>query len=166
MDDIETRVRAAAAATGVEHEFIACDPALADTASFCAHYGYPEDQSANTIIVASRKPEGRHAACVILATTRLDVNRRVRGLLGVRKLSFAPADVTSDVTGMMMGGVTPFALPQGLPLYVDDRVMACDWVILGGGSRSLKVKASPHILTALPNCEVIDGLAIGPVSSG
>ncbi len=156
--DIEARVRAAAAAFDPEHEIVDCDPALADTAEFCAHYGYPLDKSANTILVASRRPPGHNAACVVLATTRLDVNSRVRGLLGVRKVSFAPADLTMELTGMAVGGVTPFALPGGLPLYVDQRIMDLDWVILGGGSRSIKVKISPEALVEL-GAEVIEDLA-------
>ena len=155
--DIEGRVRDALAL--VPHELVPCDPDLADTAAFCAHYGYPMEQSANTIVVASRKPEGHNAACVVLATTRLDVNMRVRGLLGVRKVSFASPDLTADITGMMMGGVTPFALPPALPLWIDAAVMRCAWVIIGGGSRSLKVKLVPAHLASLPNAEVIDDLA-------
>ena len=161
MDDIEAKVRAALDATGFAYELIDCDPELADTAAFCAHYGYPMEQSANTILVASKKPEGRHAACVVLATDRLDVNKKVRQLLEVRKLSFAPPDVTAEVTGMLIGGVTPFALPPDLPLWIDSAVMACEWVILGGGSRSLKVKADPRVLEGLPGALVVEGLALG-----
>jgi prolyl-tRNA editing enzyme YbaK/EbsC (Cys-tRNA(Pro) deacylase) len=160
MDEIEARVLSSLEATGFEHEIIACDPDLADTAAFCAHYGYPLEQSANTILVASKKPEGRYAACVVLATDRLDVNKKVRQLLAVRKLSFAPPDLTAEVTGMLIGGVTPFALPPDLPLWIDDAVMAREWVILGGGSRSLKVKADPRVLESLPNAAVIEGLAL------
>ena len=155
--DIEQRVRDAL--RDVPHELIGCAPELADTAAFCAHYGYPLDQSANTIVVASRKPEGHHASCVVLATHRLDVNSRVRGLLGVRKVSFASPDLTAEITGMMIGGVTPFALPPELPLWIDAAVMSCPWVIVGGGSRSLKVKLAPDHLVALPNASVIEGLA-------
>jgi prolyl-tRNA editing enzyme YbaK/EbsC (Cys-tRNA(Pro) deacylase) len=160
MHDIESRVQEALEATGLAYELIACDPELADTAAFCAHYGYPMEQSANTILVASRKPVGRYAACVVLATDRLDVNKRVRRLLGVQKLSFASPEITAEVTGMLIGGVTPLALPTDLPLWVDAAVMAHDWVILGGGSRSMKVKADPRILQSLPAAQVIDGLAI------
>ena len=86
---------------------IDCDPALADTADFCAAYGYSMDDSANAILVAGRSEPPLYAVCVVLASTRLDVNRTVRKRLGVRKASFAPADVTADVTGMALGGVTP-----------------------------------------------------------
>lgn len=156
--DIEAHVRATVAALGVDHEFLACDPELADTAAFCEHYGYALDDSANTIVVASKRPPGRHAACVVLANTRLDVNKTVRGLLEVRKLSFAPPDVTADVTGMIMGGVTPFGLPPDLPLYVDSAVMEREWVIVGGGSRSLKIRVGPGALT-MAGGQVINGLA-------
>lgn len=155
---VETQVREVVAGLGIPYEIIDCDPALADTAAFCAHYGYPESQSANTILVASKRPAGRSAACVVLATTRLDVNRTVRTLLGVRKLSFAPADLTEELTGMQVGGVTPFALPDDLPLYVDAAIMDLPWIILGGGSRSIKVKIAPAALTALGG-EVVEGLA-------
>ena len=122
MDEIEERVRAAVAElAGVE--VVECDPALADTAAFCAAYGYSLDDSANAILVAGRVEPPVFAVCVVLATTRLDVNRTVRKRLGVRKASFAPAELTAEVTGMAIGGVTPFALPPGLPLWIDGRVM-------------------------------------------
>jgi prolyl-tRNA editing enzyme YbaK/EbsC (Cys-tRNA(Pro) deacylase) len=165
MDDIEARVEASLAATDLAYELIACDPELADTAAFCAHYGYPLERSANTIMVASRKPEGRYAVCVVLATHRLDVNKRVRRLLGVQKLSFAPPEITAEVTGMLIGGVTPLALPDGMPLWIDSAVMANEWVILGGGSRSMKVKVDPHVLTRMPGAEVIEGLGFVPTGS-
>jgi prolyl-tRNA editing enzyme YbaK/EbsC (Cys-tRNA(Pro) deacylase) len=155
--DIEAHVRRALA--GIDHEVIDCDPELADTATFCAHYGYPEGQSANTILVASRRPPGEYAACVVLATTRLDVNNRVRRLMGVRKASFAPADVTAELTGMLIGGVTPFALPPHLPIYLDARIMGLDWVIVGGGSRALKLRVPPAALAGLPAAEVVEDLA-------
>jgi len=162
MDDttVDRRVLEVLEAAGRPFEVIQCDPALADTAEFCAHYGYPLEQSANTILVASKRPPGHYAACVVLATTRLDVNRRVRDLLGVRKLSFAPPEVTRDVTGMMIGGVTAFALPPDLPLLVDTRVMEADWIILGSGSRSSKIKTAPAMLLSLPGVQVVQGLAL------
>lgn len=159
MDELEKRVVTALEASGVDFELIECDPELADTAEFCAHYGYPLERSANTIVVASRKPEGHHAACVVLATTRLDVNKKVRSLLGVRKLSFAPPDMTAEITGMVMGGVTVVGLPPDLPLYVDSAVTAIDWVIIGGGSRSLKAKVSTELFSALANAIIVEGLA-------
>jgi prolyl-tRNA editing enzyme YbaK/EbsC (Cys-tRNA(Pro) deacylase) len=160
----QERVLKVLEASGRPFEVIECDPSFADTAEFCARYGYPLERSANTIVVASKRPPGRYAACVVLATTRLDVNKKVKDHLGVRKLSFAPAETTGEVTGMMIGGVTPFALPPSIPLLVDDRIMDLAWVILGGGNRSSKIKTSPQVLLELPTMEVIQDLAL-PIES-
>ena len=144
---------------GVAYELIAIDPTYADTAAFCEKYGYPLDRSANTIIVASKKEPKKFATCVVLAHTQLDVNKRVRHLLGVSKASFATAEEVQAVTGMQIGGVTPFALPAEWPLYVDERIMGLEWVILGGGGRETKIKISPEVFTKL-GAEIIAGLGL------
>jgi prolyl-tRNA editing enzyme YbaK/EbsC (Cys-tRNA(Pro) deacylase) len=159
-DPARDRLERHLAATGAPFEIIACDPALADTAAFCAAYGYGLDESANTILVAGKVEPPRHAACVVLADSRLDVNRTVRARLGTRKASFASADATRELTGMEIGGVTVFGLPAGLPIWVDARVMTKPRIVLGGGSRSWKVLAPPEILMRLPGVEVVEGLAL------
>jgi prolyl-tRNA editing enzyme YbaK/EbsC (Cys-tRNA(Pro) deacylase) len=161
MDDIESRVRHHLAALGVAHEILPCDPALADTADFCSAYGYQPEDSANTILVVGKSDPPRYAACVLLATTRLDVNRTVRKRLGSKKASFASAEETATLTGMQLGGVTVLGLPEGLPVWVDSRVMDRPQIILGGGSRRCKVLGPPELLTAQPGVEVVEGLAIG-----
>jgi prolyl-tRNA editing enzyme YbaK/EbsC (Cys-tRNA(Pro) deacylase) len=159
QDDTESAVLAAVAATGEPYEVLEIDPALADTAEFCAHYGYAMEASGNCILVASRDDPPVLAACVVLATTKLDVNKRVRKLLGVRKLSFAPADLTRQTTGMEIGGVTPFALPADVPLYLDARIAELDRVIVGGGSRRLKLHVAPAALVAVGG-EYVTDLAV------
>ena len=144
--------------TGVAYEIVDCDPALADTAQFCEAYGYSQDDSANTILVIGKSDPPIYAACIVLATTRLDVNKVVRKRLGVKKASFASGDDTVAVTGMQIGGVTPFGLPADLPVWVDARVMGRERIILGGGGRDRKILASPTILTA-SGAEVVDDLA-------
>lgn len=159
QDATEAAVLAAVAATGAPYEVIEIDPALADTAEFCAHYGYPVEASGNCILVASRDDPPVLAANVVLATTKLDVNKRVRRLLGVRKLSFAPADLTRELTGMEIGGVTPFALPEDVPLYLDARIADLERVIVGGGSRRLKLYVAPAALVAVGG-EYVEDLAL------
>ena len=159
MIDPEAAVLAALARLAIDYERLECDPAAADTAAFCARYGIPPDRSANTILVASKKEPKVYAACVVLATTSLDVNHAVRSLLGVSRLSFASAEETAAVTGMLAGGVTPFGLPEGLPVYVDEAVMAPEWIILGGGGRSSKIKVSPAVLMRVPALKAVPGLA-------
>jgi prolyl-tRNA editing enzyme YbaK/EbsC (Cys-tRNA(Pro) deacylase) len=142
-----------------EYELFACDPALADTAAFCAAYGFALEDSANTIVVIGKSDPPVYAACVVLATHRLDVNRVVKQRLGTRKASFASSDETRLLTGMAIGGVTAFGLPDGLPLWIDGAVMERERIVLGGGSRSWKVIAPPSILLTLSNVEVVEGLA-------
>ncbi|MCV0403678.1 MAG: hypothetical protein K5924_08195 [Chloroflexi bacterium] len=139
---------------------MACDPDLADTAAFVEAYGVPLDRSANTILVASKGAEPIHVACVLLATTSLDVNNVVRREMGVRKASFAAADPVRALTGMEIGGVTPFGLPPDMPVLVDARVLDRPWIVLGGGNRSSKLRLPPDALQALPAVRVVDGLAI------
>lgn len=141
------------------YEVLPCDPALADTAAFCEAYGIPPEQSANAILVSSRRPVGERAVCLVLATTRLDVNGVVRRRLGVKKVSFASAAETVEVTGMEIGGVTPFGLPDGLRVWVDEAVTRSDWVIVGAGSRSAKIRVDPAIFARTPNTEIVTGLA-------
>ena len=121
--------------------------------------GSPSEDSANTIVVVGKADPRVYAACIVLAPHRLDVNHAVKARLGTRKASFASADETRELTGMAIGGVTPFGLPAELPVFVDAAVMARPRIVLGGGSRSWKVIAAPSILLALPNVTVVEGLA-------
>jgi prolyl-tRNA editing enzyme YbaK/EbsC (Cys-tRNA(Pro) deacylase) len=158
--DIQVEVLAAVEATGEPYRRIDIDPALADTADFCAAYDVPLSVSANTILVASRDDPPVVAACLVLATTRLDVNKRVRKLLGVRKLSFAPADLTREVTGMEIGGVTPFGLPDTVQRrWADARIADLDEVVVGGGSRAVKFAVGPDAL-AHAGFEFVEDLAV------
>lgn len=147
---------------GLIYEAMDCDPDLADTAQFCEAYGVPLEESANAILVASKKPEGHHAVCVVLAHTRLDVNGAVRRKLGVRKLSFASCEVTRELTGQEIGGVTIFGLPQSVPVWLDRRILGCDRVIVGAGSRSAKISLDPAQLVDVEGYEFVDGLALEP----
>ncbi len=150
---------------GLVYEVMDCDPALADTAQFCEAYGIAPEESANAILVASKKPEGHHVVCAALAHTRVDVNGTVRRKLGVRKLSFAPADLTRELTGQEIGGVTIFGLPAGLPVWLDARILGCERIIVGAGSRSAKISLSPSQLVGLGGYEFVDDLAVDATTS-
>lgn len=166
MTSIDSQIQDQLDGLGVPYELFPCDPALADTANFCAAYGFKLEDSANTILVIGKSEPPVYAACVVLATSRLDVNKTVRQRLGTRKASFAPAEDTRALTGMEIGGVTVFGLPSDLPIWIDARVMTRQRVVLGGGSRAFKVIAPPEILLRLPRAEVVEGLATAaPASS-
>jgi prolyl-tRNA editing enzyme YbaK/EbsC (Cys-tRNA(Pro) deacylase) len=144
---------------GADYEVFECDPNLADTAQFCEAYGFAPEDSANTILVVGKSKPRVYVACVLLATTRLDVNGTVRKRLGIRRTSFASAEESAEVTGMTVGGVTPFGLPDDLPIWVDSAVMERKRIVLGGGSRDWKILAAPDILDLLPTAQVVTELA-------
>ncbi len=132
------------------------DPGLADTAAFCEHYGIGLDISANCVVVEARRAERTwHAACLVLATTRADVNGVVRKHLGARKISFAPMDTAVSLTGMDYGGITPVGLPADWPVLIDVNVTDQERVIIGSGIRGSKLLAATELLASLPGTEVM-----------
>ncbi|MEV7826401.1 YbaK/EbsC family protein [Microbacterium enclense] len=147
-------------ATAARVEVAEVDPALADTAAFCAAYGQSLDISANCIVVqGTRGAETRTAACLALATTRLDVNGVVRKLLDARKATFAPMDAAVSATGMEYGGITPLGIPADWRLLVDARVAVLPRAVVGAGIRGAKLFLPGEVLASLPGAEVIEGLA-------
>lgn len=165
MTGLLPAVAAAVAAHGLDVEVLPCDPELADTAEFCEHYGFALDDAANTIVVTSKKVEPPvRAVCVVLGTTRLDVNKVCRERLGAKRVSFADAQTTVELTGMEIGGVTAPGI-EGLPLWIDAAVLGRERVVMGGGNRSSKLALDPRELLKLPGAEVVEGLANPLMSS-
>ena len=153
---LDPHVRESLDANAIDYEVLECAPELADTAEFCAHYGIAATEACNAIIVVLKTEPRRYVACLVRADTRLDVNRKVRDLVGTKKLSFASAEETAELTGMMIGGVSIPGLPPEIPIYLDQRVMEAPRVILGGGNRSSKIRLAPAELLKLPNAQVAD----------
>ena len=134
------------------------DPDLADTAAFCETYGSPLEASANCVVVAGKRAgEERFAACLVLATTRADVNGVVRKRLDVRKASFAPMATAVELTGMAYGGITPLGLPDW-PILLDPAVATAPELVVGSGIRGSKLLIPGPTLAALPGAEVVPGL--------
>jgi prolyl-tRNA editing enzyme YbaK/EbsC (Cys-tRNA(Pro) deacylase) len=137
------------------------DPDLADTAAFTEAYGVPPDASANCVVVAARRAgQTTLAGCVVLATTRADVNGLVRRHLDARKASFAPQDVAVAESGMAYGGITPLGLPPTWPVLVDAAVAAAEYVVVGSGTRGSKLAVPGAVLAALPAAQVLDRLGL------
>lgn len=137
------------------------DPDISDTAATRDEFGLDASSLANCVVVAGKR-EGveRVAACVVLSTTRADVNNTVKRLLDVRKASFLPMDRAVELTGMEYGGITPIGLPDGWPVLVDAGVLEADVVIIGSGVRRSKILLPGRLLGELPNARVIDGLGL------
>jgi prolyl-tRNA editing enzyme YbaK/EbsC (Cys-tRNA(Pro) deacylase) len=136
------------------------DPELADTAAFCDRYAVQLDDSANCVVIAGRRGDHvSYAACVVLATTRADVNSVVRRRLGARKASFASMDDAVALTGMEYGGITPIGLPSDWPVLIDSAVLDRQVVVVGSGVRNSKLALPSTVLPDLPGAEIISGLA-------
>ncbi|WP_106848813.1 YbaK/EbsC family protein [Blastococcus sp. Marseille-P5729] len=132
------------------------DGSLADTATFCEAYGVAPESSANCVVVAGRRGENvTHAAVMVLATDRADINRIVRKELGVRRISFADQAETEQSTGMRQGGITPIGLPADWPILVDQAVVDAGPVVIGGGVRDSKILVDGAVLAGLPNARVL-----------
>jgi len=161
LNDILTRIRHTLDATGAPYEIIECDPALSDTADFCAHYGHAQEDSVNTILMKAKgsRAVAPYVACALLGHCRLDTNHTLRQKLDARKVSFASDEETREITGMELGGATAFGLPPTVPLWVDASVMERETLIFGSGERASKIVTTPKAVEALPGVVVITGLA-------
>jgi prolyl-tRNA editing enzyme YbaK/EbsC (Cys-tRNA(Pro) deacylase) len=152
-------VVAALAKDGANVEAAAIDPTDADTEAFCARYGEPLAESANCVVVAGKRGGVvKYAACLVLATTRADINGLVRRHLDVRKVSFAPLDEVVAATGMEYGGVTPLGLPADWPVLIDAAVAGGERLVIGSGLRGSKLRVPGSVLAGLPAAEVLEGL--------
>jgi Uncharacterized conserved protein len=140
----------------IPHEVLECNPEWADTDAFCANYGIPRENAANTILVAAKTEPRQYVACLVTAATKLDVNHKISKLIGIKRLSFASAEETAALTGQLIGGVTVFGLPESVPIFVDSRVMERDSIVVGGGNRSTKIRLAPKQLEKLPRATVAD----------
>lgn len=136
------------------------DPELADTAAFTQRYGVLMEHSANCVVVTGKRGGAeKFAACLVLATTRADVNGVVRRTLDVRKASFAPTETATGLTGMEYGGITPLGLPTDWQLYVDAAVAAAEVdLVIGSGLRRSKLWVPGKLLATLPGASVVEGL--------
>jgi prolyl-tRNA editing enzyme YbaK/EbsC (Cys-tRNA(Pro) deacylase) len=154
--------RAALAQTGLFDQVgvVEIDPALSDTATTQHEFGLELETLANCVVVGGKR-EGveRLAACVVLATTRADINGIVKRFLDVRKASFLPMARAVSLTGMEYGGITLIGLPAGWPVLVDRRVIKTELIVIGSGIRRSKILLPGALMVRLPGVEVIDGLA-------
>jgi len=170
---IEERVVAALDALGARYTLELCDETLSDTREWCEAYGHTVSSSTSCITLASKKEPKTYACCLVMADRRVDVNKKGRALMGLSKKnrpSFAAAEEATALTGMIPGGVCPFGLPEGVPLFVDEAVLSSGepWaacpelpplVWTGGGSRRLKVGVDPEVLARIPGVEIVEGLS-------
>ena len=154
MTELHPHVAAAVRKHGIVAEVLECREEWADTAAFCANYSIPPDEACNTILVALKKTPREYVCCLVRADSRLDVNHRVSAEVAFKRLSFAGAEETKEVSGMEIGGVALIGLPDGIPILIDALVMEKPSVIVGGGNRTTKLRLAPNELLKLPGARV------------
>jgi prolyl-tRNA editing enzyme YbaK/EbsC (Cys-tRNA(Pro) deacylase) len=135
------------------------DPELSDTAANQEAYDLPPETLANCVVVAGKR-EGveKVAACMVLASTRADVNNVVRKRLDVRKATFLARDDAVERTGMEYGGITPIGLPDDWRILVDADAAAAPVLVIGSGVRRSKLLLPGSVLAALPAAETVESL--------
>ena len=156
MNEIENKVLDYLKTQQIEYEKIDIDPNFSDTQNFCKKYNFSLDQSANTIILESKRPKGLYAIAVVRASKKLDVNTKLKNIMGVKKLSFANAVKSEEITGMKVGGITPFGLSQKFQIYFDEGLKLSKKIVFGGGSRNFKILIEPIYLPNIPNAQFLD----------
>ena len=143
------------------------DPTLSDTAAFCDAYQIGMEQAANCVVLEGKRAalegssepgEKFFAACVILGSTRADVNGLAKRTLGAKKISFAPMESAVEASGMEFGAITPVGLPSDWPILVDKAVAESEAVIIGSGIRKSKLLVPGSFFASLPNVQVLEGL--------
>lgn len=159
-DLLHPKVSEAIKKYGINAEAMACDPSLADTASFLEHYGFTADNTCNAILGIGKSNPPKYACCVVLANSKVDINKKFSELIQVKRVSFASGEQTLELTGMEIGGVTAVGLPYDMPIFIDAEVMRVPQVVLGGGNRSSKLLIDPHELKKIPQVQIIEGLGI------
>jgi prolyl-tRNA editing enzyme YbaK/EbsC (Cys-tRNA(Pro) deacylase) len=159
-EPVATRLATVPSLAAAAHT-VAIDPELADTAALSVRHAIDLDISANCVVVLGKRGgEARPAACVVLASTRADVNGLVRRTLDTRKCSFAPQDWAVSETGMEHGGITPVGVPDGWPILIDRAVTEQAYVLIGSGLRRSKLAVPGALLAQLPGAVVLDGLGL------
>ena len=160
MSDISPQVLAQLTKLNLSYEVIQCDPELADTFEFCNHYGYKLEECGNTILAASKRGVKKYACCLVRGSDKVNINKTVRNLLEVSKISFATKDESEQVTGMTSGGITLVGLPESIPIFVDKKVLQMEKIILGSGNRNSKILLDTKDLQLIPNTQFIENLSM------
>ena len=99
---------------------------------------------------------GRDRFAMVLVAGPAQVDwKTLRRHLGQSRLTMATADEVLAVTGYPIGAVGPFGLPQPLPIYIDDSVLAEAEISLGSGVRGVTVILhSDDLVRVLPDAEI------------
>jgi Cys-tRNA(Pro)/Cys-tRNA(Cys) deacylase len=137
---------------GVAHRVVRTAPANSAEES-AAMQGIPLEALLRTIVV--RRGEDDYLFVLVPAGRRFDWPK-LRGHLGVSRLSLPDADEAQRVTGYVRYTITPFGSSRSWPVIADAVVVAQPVVAIGGGARGVNLHLAPHDLVAALGADVVD----------
>jgi len=153
MDAAEdTRAIAAARGLGVAHGVVRTEPANSAEES-AQMQGIPLEALLRTIVV--RRGEDDYLFVLIPAGRRFDWPK-LRGHLGVSRLSLPDADEAQRVTGYVRYTITPFGSTRSWPVIADAAFLDQPVVAIGGGARGVNLHLAPKDLVDVLGAEVVD----------
>jgi Cys-tRNA(Pro)/Cys-tRNA(Cys) deacylase len=122
--------------------------------------GIPLEALLRTIVV--RRGEDDYLFVLVPAGRRFDWPK-LRGHLGVTRLSLPDADEAQRVTGYVRYTITPFGSTRAWPVIADASIVDQPVVAIGGGARGVNLHLAPADLVGALGAEVVDvSVAEGP----
>jgi Cys-tRNA(Pro) deacylase len=106
-----------------------------------------------TIVV--RRGEDDYVFVLVPAGRRFDWPK-LRGHLGVTRLSLPDADEAQRVTGYIRYTITPFGSTRAWPVIADAAIVDQPIVAIGGGARGVNLHLAPADLVAALEADVVD----------
>jgi prolyl-tRNA editing enzyme YbaK/EbsC (Cys-tRNA(Pro) deacylase) len=76
----------------------------------------------------------------LVAGDRRGDSEAIAAEVGAASVAFADADTVREATGYAIGGVSPFDLPPGLAVIIDDSLLRFDEVYTAGGTPQSMVR--------------------------
>jgi Cys-tRNA(Pro)/Cys-tRNA(Cys) deacylase len=114
------------------------------------------NQEVNQVVrsILFRLSEGEYAMVLIAGPYQVSW-RALRQHFQQSRLTIASADEVKEVTGYEIGAVSPFGLPNPLPILVDEGVLSQPAISLGSGIRGTAILLTQeNLLKALGEVEV------------
>ena len=136
---------------GIAYEKLEHEPVTTSDAAAGARASRLE-QGAKALIIKA-KDDFYHL--IISAAARLD-NKKLRRVLGSRKMRFARDEELFELTGCHTGAVPPFGNLFGLPVYMDDCLLAEDTVYFNCGSHTVSLRMSREDLQRATEAQTAD----------
>lgn len=148
----ETPAIAAVRELGVAHRIVRTAPAGSAEES-AAMQGISLEALLRTIVV--RRGEDDYVFVLVPAGRRFDWPK-LRGHLGVSRLSLPDADEAQRVTGYVRYTITPFGSTRAWPVIADAAMIGQPVVAIGGGARGVNLHLAPADLVASLAADVVD----------